>query len=101
MDPYQRARQSTRRRKERNRRLLRLNDVCWLCGHPGADAIDHKIPVKLRPDLADDPANLAPAHHTAPCPTCGHKCNRLKSDKPIAPVMRRSPGLNRPTDPRP
>ena len=89
-------RSNTRAIRARNRRILATSRVCWLCGHDGADAVDHKIPFALRPDLADDPTNLAPAHHFAPCATCGHKCNREKSDKLIAPVMRRTPGLQRP-----
>ena len=76
--------------------MLAESRVCWLCGHDGADAIDHKVPVALRPDLADAPTNLAPAHHFEPCATCGIKCNRVKSDKLIAPVMRLTPGIVRP-----
>ena len=93
---YARARQNTRARRERNHRLLATNDVCWLCGHAGSDAVEHKVSVKARPDLADDPTNLAPAHHFVACPTCGIKCNRVKSDKDIAPVMPLTPGIVRP-----
>ena len=90
------GRRNTRAIRARNRRILAASDICWLCGHAGADAVDHKAPVALRPDLEHDPTNLAPAHHFEPCPTCGIKCNRVKSDKPIAPVMRRTPGIKRP-----
>lgn len=86
---------NTRAVRNRNRRILAASDVCHICGHPGADAVDHVIPVALRPDLADDESNLRPAHHTEPCPTCGEKCNRVKSDKPFAPIIRRSGSLRR------
>ena len=91
------GRRNTRAIRARNKRILAASDICWLCGHAGADAVDHKAPVALRPDLEHDPSNLAPAHHFEPCPTCGIKCNRVKSDKLIAPVMRRTPGLQRPS----
>ena len=93
-------RTNTRAIRERNRRILNASDICWLCGHPGSDAVDHKVAwvecvrQGIDPDV---PTNLAPAHHKAPCATCGIKCNRVKSDKPIAPVMRRTPGIVRPT----
>ena len=91
------GRRNTRAIRARNRRILAASDICWLCGHAGADAVDHKAPVALRPDLEHDLANLAPAHHFEPCPTCGIKCNRVKSDKPIAPVMPLTSGIVRPT----
>jgi len=87
-----------RKRQARNRRLLALSDLCHICGHEGSDAIDHKDP--LRPGRGatqgtEDPSNLAPAHHDVACPTCGHKCNREKTNKPFAPIVRRSGSLSR------
>lgn len=88
-------RKHTRAIRERNAKVVRDgNGVCWLCGHAGADAADHKIP--LAQGGSDTVDNLAPAHHFTACETCGVKCNRVKSDKLIAPVMRLTPGLNRP-----
>lgn len=90
---------NTRATRERNARILAASRVCWLCGHDGADAVDHKESWKACVQRGADPDrldNLAPAHHFVPCPTCGIKCNRVKSDKPIAPVMRRTPGVVRP-----
>ena len=84
------ARTNTRRQRARNQRILAASRTCWLCGHEGADAVDHKIPVALRPDLEDDPTNLAPAHHFADCETCGQKCNRVKGDRIVTPIMRRT-----------
>lgn len=41
--------------------VLAVSDVCHLCGKPGADTVDHVIPLSLGgPPL--DPANLRPAH---------------------------------------
>ena len=65
---------SGRKRQERNAKILAASDVCHLCGHPGADAVDHVIP--LARGGSDAPSNLAPAHHdVAPF------CNRRKSDR--------------------
>ena len=88
-------RKRTRATRERNAKVVRDGrGICWLCGHDGADAADHKVP--LAQGGSDTIDNLAPAHHFQPCPTCGVKCNRVKSDKLIAPVMRLTPGLARP-----
>lgn len=49
---------------------------CHLCGKPGADAIDHVVPVAW--GGSDHPSNLKPAHHNA-----GGKCNLVKgADRP-------------------
>lgn len=79
--------------QRRNKRILAASDVCHLCGHPGADAVDHVEPLAL--GGTDDLSNLRPAHHTVPCPTCGRRCNREKGAKRIAPVMPRSGSLQR------
>lgn len=83
-----------RARQQRNNRILATTDTCWICGHPGADAIDHKT--ALANGGTEHPTNLAPAHHDTPCPTCDTKCNRVKSDRAIAPTIRRSTSLTRP-----
>jgi 5-methylcytosine-specific restriction endonuclease McrA len=49
--------------------VLAASNVCHLCGHPGADTVDHVIPLSRRPDLAHDLANLRPAHR---------RCNSAK-----------------------
>ena len=95
-------RMSGRKRQERNRRILAASDVCHICGHPGSDAVDHVKALARAVDEAEarrldtDPANLRPAHHDVACETCGHKCNREKSDKAWAPIIRRSSSLRRP-----
>jgi hypothetical protein len=63
-------------------RVLAASDVCYLCGHPGAGAVDHVISRKLRPDLALDPANLRPVHGSlSRCPWCKRACNEAKGDR--------------------
>lgn len=62
--------------------FLAGNDICHLCGHPGADVVDHLTPVSRGGD-ALDPDNWAPAHGVNRCPTCGRNCNGSKSDRPL------------------
>jgi hypothetical protein len=64
-------------------RLLAESDTCHWCGHLGADAADHLVPV-ARGGAKLDPDNLAPIHGVLGCPTCGRKCNNEKSDGPMA-----------------
>lgn len=59
------------------------NGICHLCGHGGADEIDHIIGVaqwrrEQRPGSVHHPSNLAPAHG-APCLTCGKTCHKDKT----------------------
>lgn len=77
-----------RARQERNARILAASRVCHLCGHDGADGVDHVVP--LVAGGTEDPSNLAPAHDQQPCATCGIRCNRAKGAKPHAPVVRTS-----------
>lgn len=83
---------SGRARMARNRRILAQSDVCHICGEPGADSVDHVI--ALARGGTEDAANLRPAHHDVP-----PFCNRVKSDKEFAPVVRRSGSLSRPDRP--
>lgn len=76
---------STRHMRVLRARVLRDSDVCHICGQPGADSVDHVLPVVRRPDLAYDLSNLRPAHLV---------CNKRKSDKDYAPIIRRSGSLN-------
>jgi len=46
------------------RQVLAESDVCWLCARPGADTVDHVLPLSLYPELAEDITNLRPAHMT-------------------------------------
>lgn len=72
--------------RTRRRRILAASDICHICGKPGADAVDHVVPLaRGGSDTAD---NLKPAHHNVP-----PKCNRVKGDKLFAPIVRRSGAL--------
>lgn len=42
--------------------VLEANNICWLCGKPGADSVDHVLPLSIYPELAHDMSNLRPAH---------------------------------------
>lgn len=85
------TRTNTRAQQRANKRILAASNVCHLCGHPGADAVDHVIP--LARGGSDTPDNKRPAHHNVHCPTCGHRCNREKGARIIAPIVRRSGSL--------
>lgn len=66
------------------RQVLATSDICWICGKPGADSVDHKIP--LARGGTNHRSNLAPAHM--------FPCNRSKSDRDHAPIVRRSGSLD-------
>lgn len=50
--------------KKLRRRVLSQSDVCWLCGQSGADTVDHIVPRSVDISLAEQVANLRPAHRT-------------------------------------
>lgn len=50
--------------------FLAAHPVCWLCGHPGADSIDHYFPVSTHPHLAYEVWNWRAAHGARGCPLC-------------------------------
>lgn len=79
---------STRRWRQLRARILAASTVCHICGQPGADAVDHRVPIS-RGGAQYDPANLAPAHHDVP-----PHCNRRKGAKDYAPIVRRSGALD-------
>ncbi|MEV8395932.1 MULTISPECIES: HNH endonuclease signature motif containing protein [unclassified Streptomyces] len=66
-------------------RVLAASDVCIVCGHGHADAVDHIHPVTKGGDKTD-PDNLAPIHGVDGCPVCLRKCNNEKGDKPLSAV---------------
>ncbi|MEU3255924.1 HNH endonuclease [Streptomyces sp. NPDC006997] len=67
-------------------RVLAESDICIVCGHTAADAVDHIQPVS-KGGARKDPDNLAPIHGTAGCPVCLRKCNSEKGDKPLNEVV--------------
>jgi 5-methylcytosine-specific restriction endonuclease McrA len=68
-------------------RILAESDVCILCGHTGAQAVDHIHPV-TRGGARKDPDNLAPIHGVDGCPVCLRKCNNEKGDKLLSEIVR-------------
>jgi 5-methylcytosine-specific restriction endonuclease McrA len=77
-------------RATRNARILKASSVCWICGEPGADGVDHVIP--LARGGTEHPSNLRPAHHKIPN-SQGRRCNLEKGTKDYAPIVRRSGSL--------
>lgn len=80
------ARRSSRPWRRIRAAVLAASDVCHICGQPGADSVDHVLP--LARGGTDDRSNLAPVHHDVP-----PKCNRLKGARIDAPIVRRSGSL--------
>lgn len=54
--------------------LDRDRRICWVCNHPGANAVDHVIPYAERPDLELAEHNLKAIHAAGrgagDCPVC-------------------------------
>ena len=57
--------------------------TCWICGHGGADEVDHVVSPRDAPELALVVDNWRPAHGPAGCPDCGRKCNQERGLKPV------------------
>lgn len=55
---------TTRTFRKMRQRILEMSDICWLCGQPGADTVDHLVPLSIDPTRGEDPSNLLPAHRT-------------------------------------
>lgn len=86
-----RSKGRTGRPYRRNRAaVLASSTVCWLCGHDGADTVDHEPALATLEALGLDPADqrhMRPAHGVNGCPTCGIRCNQVKGDRPHRPVI--------------
>ncbi|MFF8910179.1 HNH endonuclease [Streptomyces olivaceoviridis] len=67
-------------------RTLAASDVCIVCGHRAADAVDHIQPVS-KGGARLDPDNVAPIHGVNGCPVCLRKCNSEKGDRPLSEVV--------------
>lgn len=80
--PYQRARRQM---------FAIFGDVCHICLHHGATEADHLTPISLDEHQPIDPYRMRPAHGTsAPCPTCGRKCNQERGNRPVPAPLRTS-----------
>lgn len=69
--------------QRRQKIFHRAGRICHLCGHDGADQIDHVINAtrwmkEHRPGSPHQLANLAPIHGGV-CPVCGHDCHKAKT----------------------
>lgn len=58
--------------------FLAVYTVCWICGHGGADSIDHVFPVSLFPHLRMVTSLWRPAHGVNGCPQCPPNRSRDK-----------------------
>ncbi|MER6331850.1 HNH endonuclease signature motif containing protein [Streptomyces sp. NPDC001034] len=67
-------------------RILAESDVCLVCGHGAATAVDHIQPVS-KGGARLDPDNLAPIHGVKGCPVCLRKCNNEKGNRPLTDVV--------------
>ncbi len=70
--------------------VLSVSTVCHICGHEGADTVDHVIPVREwveQGGRADDLENLRPAHGVNGCEHCLRKCNTSKGNRPYEPMV--------------
>lgn len=78
--------------------FLAAHPICWICGHPGADQIDHYIPVSKAPWLAMVVSNWRAVHGVNGCPLCPltvssdrrrhgktRKCNQSKGNRMVLP----------------
>jgi 5-methylcytosine-specific restriction endonuclease McrA len=72
MSELQRDPRNSRRWRTLSKAILKEDDLCWICGHGGADTVDHLIPVSVEPALAYEMTNLRPAHRG---------CNTKRSNK--------------------
>jgi len=82
------AGRTTRRYKQLSRELASRRLPCWLCGqpidytlpreHPDAFSVDHAKALSLRPDLAEDPANLRASHS---------RCNKSRGNRDPKPSL--------------
>lgn len=73
-----------RRYRVLRRAYLAANPICWICGHHGANQIDHDPP-RVHYQVKLDQNTWRPAHGNGAmqCPTCGRSCNQERGTKSI------------------
>lgn len=70
--------------------LQRDSGICHVCRQPGANEVDHIIPVAE--GGTDEATNLAAIHRV---------CHRKKTGAEATRARARKPGMNRPAEPHP
>jgi hypothetical protein len=61
--------------------------TCHLCGHDGANQVDHLLTVLEYPQYAWTLENCRPCHGTRNrCPVCGRCCNQSRRQGPKRPL---------------
>lgn len=60
MTQRERDGRNSRSWKQMRAAILIASDICWMCGRPGADTVDHLVP--LSQGGSNHPSNLRPAH---------------------------------------
>lgn len=76
--PYPHHRKGPKYQKWRDSVYTMWGRTCHLCGHEGADSIDHLTPLSVWPDQPLDPLLSRPAHGIKGCPVCKVKCNQAR-----------------------
>jgi 5-methylcytosine-specific restriction protein A len=71
--------------------LERDHGICWLCGQPGADQVDHKV--NRAAGGTDDPDNLAPAHRACHLRKSSAEGNAARSRQRTTRDPEKHPGL--------
>jgi 5-methylcytosine-specific restriction endonuclease McrA len=65
------------------KQILSGDPVCYLCSKPGADTVDHVLPLSVYPELAHDLGNLRPAHKS-----CNSKKGAGQNVEQVRPMPR-------------
>lgn len=72
---------STATFKRLRKQVLKESTICWLCGQPDADTVDHVVPLSIAPHLGEVLDNLRAAHM---------RCNSARGNK-LAEQVRQLP----------
>lgn len=82
------------RYRRARRAFLQANPYCWICGHPGADTVDHAIPRSVRRTKLEI-TNWRAAHGVKGCTHCPPKadgrparCNQDRGTKPVESMIK-------------
>ena len=81
------GRNSRRWKRTRDAVFAAYGDVCWMCGRPGADTVDH-YPVSLKDGGTNELSNLRPAHGKRQPHGCPGNYGRRDTRAPLPPTSR-------------